>query len=433
LLCLGRHTVTNLLSTAGAQFQDWSAAYRLFSQSRLDVTQMFSGLRSAYLRLLPDTAPLCLAVDDSLLPKTGIKIPGTAWRRDPQGPPFQTNLIRAQRVLQFSALLPLSNSTAVRGIPVDFLHAPTVPKLKKNASEQQKQEHQKLSQQLNLSTQALNQLEHMRPDFGSRRPILLSDARFTTKPFLRGLSEKETLIGRIRKDAKLFYLPHQQPGRGRRRLYGDLCPTPEQIRQDNSVPWQQVSIHAAGADHDCKIKVVDRVIWKPAGAKRPVRLIIIAPLAYRPRQGARLLYRDPAFLICTDLDLNVQKVVQYYFWRWDIEVNFREQKSLLGVGHPQVRNPHSCQEAPAFQVAVYAMLLLAAARCQHVDTLPRPKWQARSVAERVSTARLIRNLRFEVWGRGLGLNDFPNFCPPSPASENPEKFLADLPSAVLYA
>lgn len=394
---------------------------------------MFSGLRSACLRLLPETSPLCISVDDSLLPKTGIKIPGVAWRRDPQGPPFQTNLIRAQRVLQFSAMLPLAGSAAVRGIPVHFLHAPTAPKLKKNASDQEKKEHKKLSQQLNLSTQALQQLDPMRRDFGSRRPILLSDARFTTRRFLRGLSEQEALIGRIRKDAKLFYLPQQQPIRGRRRLYGQPCPTPEQIRQDDSVPWQPISIHAAGADHVCKIKVIDRVIWQPAGAQRAVRLILIAPLAYRPRQGARLLYRNPAYLICTDLDLDVQKVVQYYFWRWDIEVNFREEKSLLGVGHPQVRNPHSCRAAPAFQVAVYAMLLLAAARCHHVDLLPRPKWQARVAAERISTPRLIRNLRFEVWGRGLGLNHFPDFCSPSPTSQNPEKLLAALPSAVLYA
>jgi hypothetical protein len=425
--------VTNLLSTSGTQFQDWSAAYRLFSESRLEVTQMFSGLRSACLRLLPETWPLCISVDDSLLPKTGTKIPGVAWRRDPQGPPFQTNLIRAQRVLQFSAMLPLPGAAAVRGIPIHFLHAPTAPKLKKNASHQEQKDHKKLSQDLNLSTQALNQIEHMRGDFGSHRPILLSDARFTTRRFLRGLSDQETLIGRIRKDAKLFYLPQQQPGRGRRRLYGEPCPTPEQIRKDDSLPWQRVSIHAAGADHDCKIKVVDRVIWKPAGAKRTVRLIVIAPLAYRPRQGARLLYRDPAFLICTDLDLEVQKVVQYYFWRWDIEVNFREEKSLLGVGHPQVRNPHSCQAAPAFQVAVYAMLLLAAARCHPVDALPRPKWQTRIASERISTPRLIRNLRFEVWGRGLGLNHFPNFCSSSSSSENPEKLLAALPSAVLYA
>lgn len=425
--------MTNFLSTSGAQFQDWSAAYRLFSESRLEVTQIFSRLRSACLRLLPETSPLCISVDDSLLPKTGAKIPGTAWRRDPQGPPFQTNLIRAQRVLQFSAMLPLADSAAVRGIPINFLHAPTAPKLKKTASDQEKKEHKKLSEKLNLSVQALDQLEHMRKDFAARRPILLSDARFTTRRFLRGLSEHEALIGRIRKDAKLFFLPQQQPHRGRRRLYGEPCPTPDQIRKDDSVPWQQVSIHAAGADHACKIKVVDRVIWQPAGAQRPLRLIIIAPLAYRPCPGARLLYRDPAFLICTDRDVDVQKAVQYYFWRWDIEVNFREEKSLLGVGHPQVRNPHSCQDVPAFQVAIYAMLLLAAARSRHLHTLPRPKWQARIVAERISTSRLIRNLRFEVWGRGLGLNHFSDFCSASPSTQNPEKLLAALPSAVLYA
>ncbi len=179
--------MTNLLSTSGTQFQDWSAAYRLFSESRIDRGQMFSGLRSAYLRLLPPTAPLCIAVDDSLLPKTGSKIPGVAWRRDPQGPPFQTNLIRAQRVLQFSALLPVQNSAAVRGIPVNYLHAPSAPKLKNNASDQQKKEHSKLADELNLSAQALHQLQHMRGDFGSRRPILLSDARFTTRRFLRGV------------------------------------------------------------------------------------------------------------------------------------------------------------------------------------------------------------------------------------------------------
>ena len=33
LVGLGRRTVTALLTTSGAEFQDWSAAYRLFSQA----------------------------------------------------------------------------------------------------------------------------------------------------------------------------------------------------------------------------------------------------------------------------------------------------------------------------------------------------------------------------------------------------------------
>ncbi len=72
----------------------------------------------------------------------------------------------------------------------------------------------------------------------------------------------------------------------------------------------------------------------------------------------------------------VEQVVQFYFWRWDIGVNFREEKSLLGVGQPEVRNPPSCQSWPAFQVAVEALLLLAAARCNDTDSLPLPRGAA---------------------------------------------------------
>lgn len=425
--------MTGLLSTSGSQFQDWTAAYRVFSQPRVDPASLFAGIRSACLEQIPASAPVCISVDDSLLPKTGAKIPGVGWRRDPQGPPFQTNLIRAQRVLQFSALLPVPGSAAVRGVPIDFLHAPTPPKLPKTASEPDKKQHRELAAQLNLSTRALEQFQRMRPQLGTRRPILLSDARFTTQRFLQGLPADVTLIGRVRKDAKLFYPPTAQPARGRRRCYGTTCPTPEQIRQEASLPWQHVRIHAAGADHDCRIKVVDRVLWVPAGPQRLLRLIVIAPLAYRLRKGARLLYRDPAFLICTDLACPVEQVVQFYFWRWDIEVNFREEKSLLGVGQAQVRHPQSCQSLPAFQVAAYALLLLAAARCNHTDLLPLPKWRAHRTPERVSTQRLLQNLRFEVWGRGLGLSNFSDFCSAVTPTHNPEKFLQALPSAILYA
>ena len=45
LLCLGRHTVTGLLTTSGSQFQDWSATYRLFSQDR--IPEIFSVVRRA--------------------------------------------------------------------------------------------------------------------------------------------------------------------------------------------------------------------------------------------------------------------------------------------------------------------------------------------------------------------------------------------------
>jgi hypothetical protein len=138
-------------------------------------------------------------------------------------------------------------------------------------------------------------------------------------------------------------------------------------------------------------------------------------------------------LICTDPAWPVEQGVQFYFWRWDIEVNFREEKSLLGVGQAQLRNPQSCHALPAFQVAVYAMLLLAAARGNDTDLLPLPKWRTHRTPERVSTQRLLQNLRFEVWGRGLDLSNFSGFCSSVTPTQNPEKLLQALPSAILYA
>ena len=217
------------------------------------------------------------------------------------------------------------------------------------------------------------------------------------------------------------------------RCYGAPAPTSEQIRQDPAHPWQEIQVHAAGADHRCRIKVLDPLLWRPAGAARVLRLVVIAPLAYRPRKGSRIRYRDPAFLLCTDPTLPPEQIVQQYFRRWDIEVNFRDQKTLLGVGQAQVHHANSCQSLPALQVASYALLLLAATRLHHSDFLPPPKWRTAHPAERVSTQRLLRNLRFEVWGRGLGLSSFSRFSCKTSSTNNPEKLLNTLPSALFYA
>ena len=40
--------------------------------------------------------------------------------------------------------------------------------------------------------------------------------------------------------------------------------------------------------------------------------MVIKPLGYRLRRGAKLLYREPAFLICTDPELDLPTLLQAY-------------------------------------------------------------------------------------------------------------------------
>ena len=117
-------------------------------------------------------------------------------------------------------------------------------------------------------------------------------------------------------------------------------------------------------------------------------------------------------------------------------MNFRDEKTLLGVGQAQVRAEASVESAPAFTVAAYGMLLVSAQRAfgnSGQGLLPQPKWAASSKGPRTSTQQMIHQLRAEVWGRGLGIDGFSGFASNLHADTKPEKRLFPIASAVCYA
>ena len=146
-----------------------------------------------------------------------------------------------------------------------------------------------------------------------------------------------------------------------------------------------------------------------------------------------MLYRNPAYLICTDAQLDIKTLLQAYIWRWEIEVVFRDQKTLIGLGEAQVRNPRSVAAVPAFISAVYAYLHLAAIRAGiRPDAIPRPKWHNHRNDKRATTSQIISLLGSELWGRALGLNKT-DFVEHDKPMHNPQKMLNSLASAVIYA
>jgi len=432
-----------LLTTCGSQFQDWTAAYRLFSQERIPTPEIFSVVRRAVAGELPAGAPFRAVLDDSLLRRSGLHTPGVAWRRDPLGPRFQTNLVRAQRFLQISAAMP-GKDGGYRLAPIAFVHTPTPPKPNRKASAAALAQYRVDARSSRLSLRAAQQMLQLRQSLdqdagGKERTLLLAfDGGYTNSTVLKQIPAHTTCIGRIRKDARLCFTPDPAlvNTRGRRRRYGSVAPTPEQFRTDPSEPWQTMTFLHSGVAHQLRFKRLQNIMWRTAGVQQILQLVIIAPLAYRPRKGSRLLYRDPAYLICTDPALEPRQIIEAYFQRWDIEVNFRDEKTLLGVGQAQVRAEASVESAPALTVASYGLLLVAAQRAfgNSADgLLPRPKWAAQCKGPRTSTQRLLQQLRAEVWGRGLGLASFSGFASPRPSDEKPEKCTFPLASAVCYA
>jgi hypothetical protein len=408
LACLERHTITGLLCTGARQFVDWSADYRLFSKDQWETSHLFRPVIRGAIRLLSEPNHIVVALDDTLLHKSSKKTPGVCYRRDPLSPAFQTNFILSQRFVQFSILIPQRPGipAAARAVPIRFEHVPSVKKPTKNADADAWADYREAVKQKNLNTMTCGILRQLREEFdfvhqaAESRLILVVDGSYTNKTVIRGLTRHTTLIGRVRKDAKLYFPHERSPKR-----YGPPAPTPEELRQDEQRPWEIVEAYAAGKIHAFRIKTLAPVRWSKTGTAYPLRVVVIAPLGYRLRQGGRLLYRQPAYLLCTDPDLPLQRLLQDYLWRWDIEVNHRDEKQIIGVGQAQVRSPKSVDRQPAFAAAAYAMLLLAAMNAygleQVEEVLPLPKWQRSAAQCRLSTQRLIQIVRQEVWGHAM--------------------------------
>ena len=100
-------------------------------------------------------------------------------------------------------------------------------------------------------------------------------------------------------------------------------------------------------------------------------------------------------MLTTDQSTPAIQLLQVYLDRWEIEVNHRDEKSILGVGQAQVWSPKSVARQPALVIAAYSALLWASweaygATRKEVYRL-LPKWRRRS--QRPSCLDLVTLLR----------------------------------------
>jgi len=418
LLCTQRRTVTGLLSVLGRQQQDWSKAYRLYRE-HVDSAAVFSPILDGVLELLPEGSPLVIGVDDSHLRKTGLKVASAGWYRDPLGPQFHTNLMFAQRFIQLSAAVPdPTNPKRSRMIPIAVELIPKLPKPAKDASQEDWEHYEKIRAINSPGGRAIRLLLQVREHLDAssthadRMIWVCGDGAYSNSTLLPHLPPKTTYIGRTRTDINLRSIPKRSKRRsvGRPRSYGKQLPTPEDLRKDNTVPWEQLTICNGPKTTQVRYKRISQAKWHIAGEKAVVQVVVIAPLRYKKRKSGAWLYTKPAYLVCTDANMPVEQLVQAYFWRWGIEVNFKEEKQLFGAGQAQVRSTSSVSSAPAVCIATYAALLLAGIRAYGFHSKPPsvspPKWYTRKHNSRVTSSDLIKQVHQELMLSAAG-----NFSP----------------------
>jgi DDE superfamily endonuclease len=400
LVCLGRRCLSRIIWTNGGHLRSWSADYHLHSRCRWDPQHLFRPILRRALTYCPQ--PLVgVAVDDTRLPKTGRCIPQAFFQRDPLSPPFHVNLILGLRFLQASLLLPLHRTTSVgaRALPIRFEEVSRIKRPGRKATEEMKLQYRQAVRQQNLSRRFVDTARQLRLELdmagGQAKTLVLAvDGSFCNRTCFADIPERAVLLARARKDARLCF----RASLGSRRFYAEHKFTPEDVRKDDTYDWKTTKIFYGGKRRKIRYKEVAGIYWQRGAGKRPLRLIVIAPTPYRKNQSTRLYYRNPAYLLTSDLRSPVKQLLQIYFDRWQIEVNHREEKDTLGIGQAQLWNPTSVPKQPALSVASYSALLLASlmsfGALRGAAYAALPKWRRKAV--RPSCLDLVTLLRKEM-------------------------------------
>jgi hypothetical protein len=334
LVCLGRRCLTRIIWTNGGQNSSWSAEYFLHSRCQWEPQQLFRPILKSALEYCPQRL-VGVALDDTKLRKTGRAIQQAFYQRDPMSPPFHLNLVLGLRFLQASLLVPLHRDAPVgtRALPIRFQEVSRVKRPGKKASAAEMKQYKEAAKKQNLSRSFVEMGKHLRAELdqagGDKKVLVLTgDGSFCNRTCFGEIPERSVLLARARKDAKLCF----GAAAGSRRFYGTEKFTPEQIRKDDSREWKTSEIFYGGMWRTVRYKEVAEVFWQRGAGKRPLRLIVIAPTPYRKKQSNKFYYRDPAYLLTSDLHSPVKDLLQIYFDRWQIEVNHREEWAKRSYG-----------------------------------------------------------------------------------------------------
>ncbi len=418
LACLSdSRTISHVICASGRDQEDWSAEYKMFSRSRWDVEAMYD-MPLEY-SMQNSRGSVVIAVDDTKLKKTGSRIPGVTYQRDPMSPPFHPNFIRASRYLQAAAVVDSGKDPGARTLPVAFREVPVVKKPGKRASPSDIAAWKERKKAENLSVAALKMCRDTRrraDELGAQERSLLVtlDGSFCNRTIFCASVDRVDFLARCRSDAKLAY-PSAKPNR----VYDEAKFTPEEARKDEQIPWTGVDAHYGGQLRRIRCKQIPLLLWQGGAKRRPLRLIIIAAQPYRTSPNSRLNYRQCAYYLTTDLQSPLQLLVQAALDRWQIEVNNREEKTGFGVGEAQLRSSRSVPRHPAFAVAVYSIMHMCALSLfgptRTTDYLRLPKWRRKAKRPSISDlkALLVRESQNQPRKRSLQIKNQQSITPPT--------------------
>lgn len=333
----GRRTVCGMLTGAGLS-RIWShdRMHYFFARARWSPDQIGLTLTVLVARLLvPQTAPVLVAIDDTLFKRRGKKVWAASWFHD--GSAIGTHPVAfGNNWVVLGIVVTLPFTTRAVCLPV------LVRLVVKNTTS---------ASRLYL---ARTMIEAVAAALPGRTVHGVGDAAYSGKD-LRGLDEKITWTTRLRKDAALFDLAPPHTGRpGRPKVKGDRLPTLKTLA--TRATFTPTTVTRYGKTTTVQAATL-RCLWYSVFGPRTVQVIMI-------RDKTHAGGYDLA-LISTDLTATAAQIIERYAARWSVEVAFEDAKQIFGAGQARNRKAAAVRRTIPFALTCQTLTMLWYATAGH--------------------------------------------------------------------
>jgi len=382
ILTPGRRTVTAALRVMGlGDDEHFTNYHRLLNRDRWSPWALSELLLELIIKVfLSEEAFLRIVVDETVERRKGKKIEYKGWFRDAvRSTANHVTKVLGIRWVCLSILVEVPWSERPWALP--FM---TVPALSEKTCVQLGKQHRSPVEWVKVM---IAKVRRWQPD---REIILIGDGGYAAVTLIHCCQQFEKpvkLVARLRLDARLFDPPGPQPAskRGPKPKKGPRQPNLADRLENPDTDWQEIEV----TWYDRQKKVVQYItgisLWHTKGqAPVEIRWVLIRC----PGDD----HFEPRAYFCSDAQVTVIEIIEWFLGRWNLEVTFQELRAHLGFETQRQWSVKAIERTTPCLFGIFSLVVLMA-KVLHPEDLPirQTSWyhkQEATFSDALATVRM---------------------------------------------
>ncbi len=344
ILCRGARRVTSILRVMNlGQERNFSKYHRVLNHASWNGIALSKILLGLLIKLIPESWPILVAVDETLERRKGKMIKAKGVYRDAVRS-SQSHVVTSYGLKWecMTLIVPLPWCRRSWALPFLTVLSPS-KKSNEAAGRQHKTSIDWTRQMVMLISRWLNKAAW----------ILVGDGAYACMALAQTCIDRNvTLLSRLRLDAQLFEFPVHLPKKlGRKPVKGKRIEL-KKLLEDPKQTWVSVDVNWYGGIKKTIECLSFTCLWYHAG-EPPVTLRIVLVKTPDGKNSAETFFS-------TDVRLEPVQIINWFILRWNIEVTFAETRMHLGVETQRQWSDKAIHRTTPLLMALYSLLTLIA-------------------------------------------------------------------------